>query len=154
MSPRPIGYWIKLLDRLIDEEFDRTIGEAGLGRRHWQVLNVLDSGPTTAVALREALAPFLASPGGTDDRPGGDTHGPGADLEPVLADLRTRGWLRVDADGRLARTEHGGRAFEDLRARVHATRAKVTAGVTPESYRTTVDTLARMCANLNPHAVC
>jgi hypothetical protein len=30
----PIGFWLKVVDRLIDEGFDAMLGEAGLTRRH------------------------------------------------------------------------------------------------------------------------
>ena len=41
-SARPIGYWLKKLDRLIDEQFERQLSEAGLSRRQWQLLNLLE----------------------------------------------------------------------------------------------------------------
>ena len=44
---RPIGFWLKLVDRLIDEGFDAVLGDAGLTRRHWQVLNLLQAEPAT-----------------------------------------------------------------------------------------------------------
>ena len=45
---RPIGYWLKHLDRLIEATFDRTLADVGLGRRHWQTLNTLAGGPATS----------------------------------------------------------------------------------------------------------
>jgi hypothetical protein len=39
---RPIGYWLKHLDRLIEDTFERTLSMEGLTRRHWQVLNTLE----------------------------------------------------------------------------------------------------------------
>ena len=38
---RPIGYWLKKLDRLIDNHFDLQLSNAGLTRRQWQLLNLL-----------------------------------------------------------------------------------------------------------------
>ena len=38
-SERPIGHWLKKLDRLIDAQFERQLGEAGLSRRQWQLRN-------------------------------------------------------------------------------------------------------------------
>jgi hypothetical protein len=77
---RPIGYWLKHLDRLIEETFERTLSSAGLTRRHWQVLNTLNSGRTTTVELAVALRPFVI-----DD---------GAPIQIVIDDLVTRGWVR------------------------------------------------------------
>lgn len=36
---RPIGYWRKLVDRLIDEISEGLLHEQQLARRHWQLLN-------------------------------------------------------------------------------------------------------------------
>ena len=56
---RPIGFWLKLVDRLIDEGFDAVLGDAGLTRRHWQVLNLLQTEPATLQRIDTQLAPFL-----------------------------------------------------------------------------------------------
>ena len=56
---RPIGYWLKHLDRLIDQAFERALDADGLTRRHWQVLNTLAAGPSTNAALTAALQPFV-----------------------------------------------------------------------------------------------
>src|SRR4029450_9529752 len=56
---RPIGYWLKHLDRPIEETFERPLSSTGLTRRHWQVLNTLNSGRTTNVELAVALRPFV-----------------------------------------------------------------------------------------------
>jgi hypothetical protein len=42
---RPIGFWLKLVDRLIDERLGAPLGT--LSRRHWQVMNVVHHGPAT-----------------------------------------------------------------------------------------------------------
>src|SRR6476646_7859095 len=42
---RPIGYWLKHLDRLIADSFSRALAADELTRRHWQVLNTLARGP-------------------------------------------------------------------------------------------------------------
>ncbi|GLW77068.1 MarR family transcriptional regulator [Actinokineospora globicatena] len=50
---RPIGYWIKELDRRLEAGFERELGD--VTRREWQVLNALpgDTGPFDgAEALR------------------------------------------------------------------------------------------------------
>ena len=40
-TERPIGYWLKKLDRLIDKHFELQLSNAGLARRQWQLLNLL-----------------------------------------------------------------------------------------------------------------
>lgn len=38
---RPIGYWLKHLDGLIEAAFSRTLAGQGVTRRHWQALKIL-----------------------------------------------------------------------------------------------------------------
>jgi len=123
---RPIGFWLKLVDRLLDEGFDRLLGGAGLTRRHWQALTGLQSGPATVQELDATLAPFL-----DDQEP---------TTRPVLDDLAARGWATWTADGSAA---HG-----ELLAAVSVHRRRVTDGITAEEYRATLAVLQRMAANL------
>jgi hypothetical protein len=131
---RPIGFWLKLVDRLIDEGFDRLLGGAGLTRRHWQALTALQAGPATVQALDAELAPFL-----DDQEP---------TIGPVLEDLVARGWAAWSAGGAVAPTPAGTAAHGDLMADVSAHRRRVTDGITGEEYRATVAVLHRMAANL------
>ena len=131
---RPIGFWLKLVDRLLDEGFERLLDGAGLTRRHWQVLTALQPGPVTVQELDGRLAPFL------DGRE--PTTG------PVLDDLAARGWATRSPDGRAAATPAGAAAHERLLADVSAQRRRVTEGITAEEYRATVAVLERMAANL------
>jgi hypothetical protein len=61
MATRPIGYWVKELDRLLEEAFTRALASDHCNRRHWQLLNVLEGGPATEAGLRSAVAPFAAT---------------------------------------------------------------------------------------------
>jgi DNA-binding MarR family transcriptional regulator len=148
----PIGYWIKLLDRLIDESFDSVLNDSalnqstaneaamkngGLTRRHWQALNVIRRRPVTQAQLDEALAPFLAESAGT--------------TLTVVAELQAFGWAETTGSG-IALTGAGQAAFAELSKRVAANRARITEGITPDEYEATVDTLSRMCANLQPRS--
>ena len=58
-AARPIGYWLKHLDRLIDDSFSRALAADELTRRHWQVLNTAARGPASPAELTQALEPFL-----------------------------------------------------------------------------------------------
>ena len=131
---RPIGFWLKLLDRLIDEGFDRLLGGAGLTRRHWQVLTALQRGPATVPNLDRELAPFL-----NDREP---------TTRPVLDDLAARGWAVLDRNGRAGSTPAGAAAHAELLAEIAGHRRRVAHGITAEEYRATVDVLQRMAANL------
>jgi DNA-binding MarR family transcriptional regulator len=131
---RPIGFWLKLVDRLIDEGFDAAFGEAGLTRRHWQVLNLLQAGPATVQQTDTVLAPFLG---------GGETT-----TRPVLDDLHARGWLAWTDDEHATMTEAGAAAHAELLGKVSHSRERLTAGLTPEQYAATIDVLRRMALNL------
>jgi DNA-binding MarR family transcriptional regulator len=131
---RPIGFWLKLVDRLIDDAFDAALGQAGLTRRHWQVLNLLQEAPATAQQTDARLAPFLDG-----DQP---------TTRPVLDDLHARGWIAWTEGQRASLTDAGRAAYADLRRQVTQDRARLAAGITPEEYAATVDVLRRMAVNL------
>ena len=57
---KPIGYWLKELDRRIEETLDHTLADEGVTRRDWQVLNALDTTPAARDAVVDALRPFWA----------------------------------------------------------------------------------------------
>ena len=131
---RPIGFWLKLVDRLLDEGFDRLLGGSGLTRRHWQALTALQAGAATVQELDASLAPFL-----DDQEP---------TTRPVLDELAARGWATWTEGGQAATTPDGRAAHDELLAEVAAQRRRVADGVSPEEYRATVAVLQRMAANL------
>lgn len=135
-EPRPIGYWLRALDRLIDEAFDETITEHGVTRRQWQLLSVLDRRSASLAELDHAVAPFLAD----------DPDDPESSAEH-LAELVESGWLVLDGDV-YALTATGASAFERLRLVVDAQRARLADGLTEEQYAQTVASLERMARNL------
>jgi hypothetical protein len=131
---RPIGYWLKHLDGLIEEHFERTLAGEGVTRRQWQALNTLHQRPCTRAEIAEALKPFLV-----DD--------PGADRR-VIDELMGRGWVRQGAGGLLALTPAAAGAHAGLLERVQATRQLLVRGVTQEEYLAAIDVLRRMAENL------
>lgn len=131
---RPIGFWLKLVDRLIDVGFDALLREQRLTRRHWQVLNELSTQPATVADLDGRLAPFL------DD--GEPSTG------PVLDDLASRDWLEWTTGDRAALTAQGVDAHAGLRHAVAAQRDRVAAGISGAEYAATLDVLRRMAQNL------
>lgn len=116
---RPIGYWLRELDRRIEDAFAAALERQGLHRRHWQVLNGLG-----------ADDPFW----GPGERPYGE----------VLADLVTRGWATPSGTV----TAVGERARAQVATEVATVRRRAAAGVPDQDYLTTVRTLARMARNL------
>ena len=81
---RPIGYWLKLLDRLLEEDLDRTLVPFDLNRRQWQILNVLAKGPSDASAVNRELNAFFVDE---------------AQVNSMLALLKSEGWIDATLNG-------------------------------------------------------
>ncbi len=131
---RPIGYWLKHLDRLIEDSLGRVLAGHGMSRRHWQVMNVLYTRPASSQEVYEAVRPFW--------EPGADTH------HDVLADLASRGWSEQDDDGRHRLSPLGQATYAEVAEKVHALRTATTRGITGEEYSAVLATLQRMAANI------
>ena len=139
MEPRPIGYWLKLVDRLIDEQFASTLEDHGVTRRQWQLLNVLRNEPATVEQLDAAVAPFLSA-----TVP--ETGVPESSVEH-LAELVDSAWVTA-SQRTYAITERGTLALDKLSEVVSVQRTVASEGVTPEQYEQTVAVLERMARNL------
>jgi hypothetical protein len=131
-APKPIGYWLKHLDNLLDEQFAATLAGLGVGRRDWQVLNTLSRGPATRQDLEAALAPFWVA---------GEPN-----LARVFKELHQRGW--TTADEPLALTDTGRAAHTELAQRIDETRRTLLNGLTREQYGETVRILSVMATNI------
>jgi hypothetical protein len=118
---KPIGWWVKHLDRTLEDAVDRALAGASATRREWQLLNVAAAGGSV-----DDLAPF-----GVD--------GPGSLVE--------RGWVVAGPDG-LALTAAGAAARDRLAGTVRALRARAMDGIAPAEYAAAVDVLRRMAANV------
>ena len=132
-SEGPIGYWLKKLDNLIDAQFERQLSEAGLSRRQWQLLHLLEAGPRSVPDLQAELEPFL--------------QGGVGELNDAVSGLVTRGWAE-STDNVVNLTEAGQAQFGIVKAKVAELRQGLIAGISPEEYETTIAVLARMAANL------
>jgi DNA-binding MarR family transcriptional regulator len=132
-SQRPIGYWLKELDRLIDKHFELQLGNASLSRLQWQLLNLLEDHPRSVPEVRAELEPFLQD--AADD------------LSDPLSGLVTRGWAE-STDNIVNLTETGQAHFEIVKAKVAEVRQALMTEITPEEYQATIDVLSRMVANL------
>lgn len=75
---KPIGWWLKEVDRLLEESFEQVLAADRLTRRQWQALNAA-AGPQTIAA---ALSPFLTGAAG--------------ELSAITDPLVARGWLAGD----------------------------------------------------------
>ena len=133
---RPMGFWIKEIDRRIEADFGRLLADEELTRRHWQILTTLAQGTTTRADLDAALAPFAAT------------------VRPQLDELIRRGWaaaLTAEPDVEAVRLTAAGRVVHDrVAGRVRAFRAHVTDGLSEQDYVTLVTLLERVAGNLTP----
>ncbi|GGP10732.1 MarR family transcriptional regulator [Nonomuraea glycinis] len=118
---KPIGYWLKRLDMLLEESMTRTLAEHGVSRREWQALNVL---ATPGEDPQDMLAPF---PGVGD----------------AVEALAAKGWAEGDH-----LTDEGKRAQARIAERVGHFRRRAVDGVTAKEYQATVAVLRRMATNL------
>lgn len=129
---RPIGFWAKLLDDLLEADLARALENFALTRRYWQILNVIQISPHTATEIAEELAPFL---------------GTKASAEYPLQELENAGWLERDGT-KFDLTEMGRTRLVEAREAIGATRERIAEGISRDDYDTTVSTLQRMCVNL------
>jgi hypothetical protein len=133
---KPIGWWVKTVDRLLEESFRRVLAAEGLSRRHWQLLTAVGRGARRA-DLDAALAPFWPP----------DLPARAAEIDGLLADLEKRGWLARDGD-RITPTPDGEVARTRVEAVVVRHRGRMLDGIEPEQYQQVLATLARMAHNL------
>ncbi|MGJ9403341.1 MarR family winged helix-turn-helix transcriptional regulator [Arthrobacter sp. KK5.5] len=137
-AQRSLGYWLKLVDSLISEQFAVSLEEHGVTRRQWQLLNVLEKGPATGGELTSALSPFFGEPVAEGEPTSPSEH---------LAELVESGWVAEDGHT-FTLTERGATSLDRLTELVDSMREESSAGVSPEDYSTTVSSLRRMALNL------
>ncbi|GAB3040988.1 hypothetical protein GCM10027052_23020 [Parafrigoribacterium mesophilum] len=133
-ASRPIGYWLKLVDQLIDDRFDETLEEHGVTRRQWQLLGALSREDATLEQLNGEIAPFLDA----DSEDSSAAH---------LAELVESGWITVAGDT-YSITEQGRVAYDRLSTVVQGIRDAVSNGFDDEEYAATLNALERMARNL------
>ncbi|WP_108249090.1 transcriptional regulator [Planctomonas deserti] len=139
---RPIGFWLKLVDRLIDDGFARTLEEHGVTRRQWQLLTILDANAASGEQLSAAIRPFLQG-----EAAAAVDAGEPATAEENLEELMESDWVMLEG-GLYALTERGRTLYEKLRVVVTGIRDQVSEGVSEADYATTLVTLERMATNL------
>jgi hypothetical protein len=123
-SPRPLGFWLRVIDRRLDDAMRELFAADGLTRRDWRRLNLV-AGTVSDPRLSAKLA---ARP----ER-----------VQPLVE----RGW--VDGEpGAWRLTEAGEAARASLHERVSSLRAKVAGAVSPEDFATTLASLEAIAREL------
>ncbi|MEU6581098.1 hypothetical protein [Nocardia sp. NPDC046763] len=138
-TPKPIGYWFKHIDETLEDNFATLLATEGLRRRHWQIMHTLAGGALDAAGLDVALSPFL------------NTQDPTA--APYVGTLLDRGWVVLDAVGTYALTPEGVGAHAKLLERIRIQRTAATEGLSDDDYRTLLDLLQRVSANVDAFAL-
>jgi DNA-binding MarR family transcriptional regulator len=147
---QPIGYWLKRLDSLIERRFTAVLGDAGVSRRRWQILNTIrTAGPAPRTEVHAALSDF----------------GTARELDDLVDGLVERGWVdearesddpapsEAEAEARvLGLTDAGARAHDRIRTEVERFRSQAMRGIDGHDYDRVIDTLRRMVANLEADA--
>lgn len=114
-TTRPLGYWLKAVDRLLAAEFARAFESEGAGRRDWRLLNAVDG----TVAPRRPL----------------HAH--------KLGRLIERGWVTTDDTG-FVLTDEGRAAKERLGELVAGIRSRATDAVPAEDLQITLASLEQI----------
>ena len=127
---RPIGWWVRRLDALLEQAVDSAVAGEGLTRRHWQVLHSLADGAGREGHLRSTLADFTG------------------DIGAVVTDLVARGWVQRSTDDSLALTAEGRAGHDRAAAAVGQVRRHVADGLSAAEYEQTVRVLSRMVDNV------
>lgn len=133
VDPRPIAYWLKLVDNLIEKQFAATLDEHGVTLRQWQLLSVLVRSSATIEQLNDAIAPFV--------------EGDAESAAEHLSELIESAWVDATASG-YELTERGRTAFTTLADVVTKQRASIAQGIDEKEYLEAVGVLERMARNL------
>lgn len=122
---RPLGYWLRAVDRLLTLEFASAFEAEGVTRRDWRLLNLL-GGDVVAPELSERL-----------HRHGGKK----------LRGLIERGWI-VQKDGSWHLTDEGRAAHARLGETVAGIRARASSAVSDEDFAVTLASLEAIAREL------
>lgn len=134
-SPRrPVDFWLRLLDRLINEHFSKVLEEHGVTRRQWEVMNLLSRGPASHDELVEALAPF-------------HSEVQARSLADELAELEDSGWL-LRREQAYELTELGQTSYQRLEPVLRATDEEIGRNISGKDYATMLNVMKRMAINL------
>lgn len=123
-TDRPLGFWLKAVDRLIDREFDTAFADLDVTRRDWRLLNLI-AGEVSDDRLRAKL----------DARP-----------NRVLP-LVERGWVAGEP-GAWTLTDAGRDALGSLGERVRGIRSRIGGAVSSDDYATTLASLEAIAREL------
>ncbi|MGM1018808.1 MAG: MarR family winged helix-turn-helix transcriptional regulator [Actinomycetota bacterium] len=118
-TSRPLGYWVKAVDRLLADAFATAFESEEASRRDWRMLSVIDGSAPSSRPIREHK----------------------------LHRLVERGWIARDGES-WSLTDEGREAKERLGALVDGIRGRVADAVPAEDLATTLATLEQIARTL------
>lgn len=145
---RPLGFWLRAIDRPLRESMRGAFATFGVTRREWRTLTTLHAGPASAAEVEAALPARrahgrAAARGVHPERP----HREHRTIEQLLDGFVARGWASLHR-GAYALSAEGERIHDAVLTNVQNVRAAVTAGIPDADYATTMATLERIAKNV------
>jgi hypothetical protein len=131
---RPLDFWLKLVDTLINLHFRDMLDEHGIVRRQWEMMRLLSRAPASQDDLDAALAPLLP-----ESEPGSSAA--------ALAELIDSGWL-TQINGVYELTARGRVVQRRLEEVFSQKNQDLAGGIDPREYALVLSVLQRIAANL------
>lgn len=121
-APRPLGYWLMTLDRLLEEHVEDAVAARGLTRREWHALARLEHGAVAEDVAEEML--------------------------PALERLISGGLVELRS-GEYRLTESGSERVSELQAGpVQAVAERAAEGLSAQEYDALLGSLEKVATNL------
>ncbi|HEU5484826.1 MAG TPA: GyrI-like domain-containing protein [Microlunatus sp.] len=135
MGQRPLDFWLRLVDDLLNERVDSALEEHGVTRRQWAMINLLTSGTASRADLDAALAPFLPPPDRTSS------------TQEELSELVDSGWISQE-NGSYALTDRGRLVHGRLEAAWARRNDELMRGISAADVSHLIGLLERLARNL------
>lgn len=132
---RPLDFWLRLVDGLLNERVDSALEEHGVTRRQWAMINLLTSGAAGWADLDSALAPFLPPPDQTSSS------------QEELSELVESGWVS-EQDSSYTLTDRGRLVHSRLEAAWARRNQELMRGISGADLANLIGLLERLARNL------
>jgi DNA-binding MarR family transcriptional regulator len=135
---RPIGYWLKQVDKLLTEQINKVQAAHSISRSEWQVLNIIyETGSASKERIFEPMQTFIDAP-----------H-----LDEIITHLMERGWVEQNRGYspdavEFQLTEEGRRNHGAILGVQREIRQRAMQGIREEEYATVIRVLQQMVNNL------
>jgi|SRR5699024_2301602 len=128
----PIGYWLKTVDNLLTKGIDEIQSGFEFSREDWQLLNLMAKHSEIAIIdARKTMRPFLKAD----------------NLDTCVNKLYGR-QLIIVSKNKIKITQTGISQHKKCLEKQMVFRKKVMQDISPEDYKTTVETLLQMSKNI------